>query len=444
MRTFLWPHLKQIFWRRSVISVFLLVVVWNVFIVFIDSEIAEKFAQGPGFWRETFSDLRELNTHLQLRFYQILSSLRPIPFEPKSVSMVLIDDTTHWHTLYGDEPTDRAFLAKLVRNASEATTKAKVIGLDIGLYAPRGYPAGSDKPERAKGNYDLLDAIKSATQHGVAIVIATTFDDRQRRRRLPNIYKDSELPLKGADGTCQFSACATLGYINAPADRRHIPLTEQLFNWDNSGPQRFESFAFALVNAYEEPYKTTRQNPVIAQAIRRQIPVLGSFVKESAFKDKEFFISAQKLAEGDREAKQRCSGRIVLIGGFWHSNQGYGRLVDGHLSPVGEIAGITFHGNYIESLLSRTFATEFPTWLGILLDLIIGLLIYVAFALSTHRLKLIVLLAAFFLTPVLAYLSLVTANLYLDFLLPTELYVLHILYEYVSEILYPETFINPL
>src|SRR5678815_2528577 len=101
MRVFSWSTLKRIFWRGSVISVFLIVSVWNVFIVFIDSEIAEKFAQGPGFWRETFSDLRELNTRLRLRFYQILSSVRPVPFEPKRVSMVLIDDTTHWHTLYG-------------------------------------------------------------------------------------------------------------------------------------------------------------------------------------------------------------------------------------------------------------------------------------------------------------------------------------------------------
>jgi hypothetical protein len=55
MRAFSWQILKGIFWHGSVISVFLIVGVWNVL---IGSEIVERFSQGPGFWRETLSDLR--------------------------------------------------------------------------------------------------------------------------------------------------------------------------------------------------------------------------------------------------------------------------------------------------------------------------------------------------------------------------------------------------
>jgi CHASE2 domain-containing sensor protein len=131
---------------------------------------------------------------------------------------------------------------------------------------------------------------------------------------------------------------------------------------------------------------------------------------------------------------QACAKRIVLIGGHWHERQGYLGWVDQHLSPAGYISGLALHANYIESLLQHKFTHELNIWINVLLDLILGLIIYLSFeSASTWWRTTAVLLAVFFVPPIAACLFLGLANIYLDFLLPIELYSLHLLYEVVEK-----------
>lgn len=446
VRKFTWANVKHVLWRKSVLSVIIIVALWNVF---VSSDIVAARLQGEGPWRETFREIRDLNVHLQLRFYQLLTSWKPVEFTPRNVSLVYIDDDTHWKLLYGDMPTSRGFLATLIKNASQPTIKAAAIALDVQLYAPDPDREGVDKEERERANQALLQAIRDAAGNGVPVILATGYYPEKDGRQvlIPGIFTNSQLPLKTADGRCSPGpACAALGYINPPDDRRRIPLVEQVYA-ENSGPIPVDSFALAVVRAMEGPEREITLNPVVGRAMKNddRHPIFGSFIRElpspeeaSKLGDEQrrkYFptISIMDLYYGDPHAEGLCKGRIVLIGGHWRDIQGHGQLVDSHMSPVGQISGLALHANYIESLLQHQFEPEVPVAVGVAIDVLTGLVVYVCFGLATGIQRFFVLLSAFLIPPLVAFTFLVTLNLYLDFLLPLELYFLHILYETAEE-----------
>ena len=161
-----------IFRKPSVISVFLLVALWNIS---VSSNLLTRALEGKGAVRETARAIRDINISLQLRFYQLLTRRRSISLQPYNVSLAIIDDDTHWTALFGDQPTSRAYLARLITNASQPTTKAAAIGLDIELLAPRGFPEGGDAQTRFKDNQALLDSVRSAICRGVPIILGGVY-----------------------------------------------------------------------------------------------------------------------------------------------------------------------------------------------------------------------------------------------------------------------------
>jgi hypothetical protein len=410
-----------------VLSVIVLVTLWNILL----SDYVAKKLEGKGAVRETLEEIRQVNVHLQLRFYQVLTSWRTTKLQATRISVAYIDNNTHWTTLYGDSPTSRSFLATLIHNATKTNTRAAAIALDVQLYAPLDFPAGSDKDERTKENLELRKAIDQATAAGVPVVLATGYyvDPHGVTVRIPSIYADSELPLSGPDDHCPRAACAAFGYINPPEDKREIPLQKQLFDSDLQQWKSFDSFAFAMVKAIEGPEGRVSKDRLILKALKKEdgSKLFGSFI------EKYPTISVDDLYNADPTAEQNCRGRVVLIGGYWRDVQGHGDLVDSHLSPLGFIPGIQFHANYIESLLQHQFEPEVPTALGVLIDVIVGLIIYMCFELAAGWQKLLVLVLAGAIPVFLAYVFLVNLNLYLDFLLPVELYFVHILYETVRD-----------
>lgn len=425
-------EIRRVLLRPSVLIVLLIVGVWN-FIT--SSEMVALAIEGPGLIRGILADVKDLNVRLQLKMYQLLFALLPHRASSANwVTLVFIDDEAHWVTLHGNTPTDRSYLAQLIRNASSIKGKAAAIGLDIELLSPIGI-AGVDDSARGGQNDDLLGAIKDAVKGGVPVVLASAYGTQIDRSkvRLAGIFEDTQLPLSGCDRKSGYSACAMIGYINAPEDRREIPLVENAFQTDHSSPLAFRSFALAVVDAHERGQATTRADPLVAKAINNHLPLLGTFIPEPEFQS---IINADDLYKGDEKAINYCSGKIVLIGGKWHElpglpGGGYGRVVDTHLSPVGVIPGLLFHANYVESLKSKSFRPMLPSSLGIIVDLIVGVGIYLGFELMKGWKKVVALFLAFLAVPFLAYAFFVNLNLYFDFLLPIELYFLHLGYEFV-------------
>ena len=422
-----WPHLKKTYFRKSVLSVFIMVGLWNAL---ISSDVAAKLSDGNGFLRETIYDLREVNARLQIRFYQILSSWRPVPFTPNRVTLVYIDDWAHWTKLWGAVPTPRDYLATLIKNASLPLTKANVIALDVELFTAGSNGAGEDDDSRKLQDDQLLKAIVQAANQNVHVVLPTSYYEADVGRvRIPNIFRDSDLPLRGPDGKCAAArACVSFGFVNAPPDRREIPLRESMLDWDKRKRVTFDSFAFATVNAAEEHHQT-KLTELVEDSLRTRELLLGSFVAEKNFD----YVLSEDLYVGNPSALQKCNSRIVMIGGRWHLDDGHSPYyADAHFSPAGEISGLAFHANYVESLLNpNALSQEVGLGFSIVMDLLIGMVIYAGVDSETKWLRLLMLIIAFAIAPVLAYLALISRNVYLDFLLPSELYFIHILYEYM-------------
>ena len=437
-------RIRKALCKPSVISVFVLVAAWNLS---VESKMLPQWLHKRGALSETLAEVRNVNLHIQLRFYQLLTSRRVINLQPGPIRFIYIDDDVHWMNLYGDMPTNRSFLAKLVRNASQPTTKAQAIGLDVELLAPRNFPPGSDAKERVNDNALLKDALRFASSNGVPVVLTTAYyvDEAKRNVRLANIFLDDDLPLQKEDGSCpealvaplagnthdhySYPRCVSLGYINAPDDKRQIALSEQLFDPTSGETKKYDSFALALAKAAEGWPPAINNYGPFKDAQNGNEAIFGSFIAENTFGD----VNTIALAEGNAVAQKACSGKILLIGGNWHSMQGYGQPVDAHLSPVGVISGVAFHANYVASLLQRQFAREVPACVGIVIDLLVGLVIYLAFEMSEGWKKVAGLCFVALIPPVTAYIFLMLANGYLDFLLPVELYLLHIGYETMQE-----------
>lgn len=357
----------------------------------------------------------------QYAFHRALAAVYPRELKAHIVKAVEID--TALHLQLGEPATNRKFIATLVENAAKG--RAAVVVLDFKLVVPEGNKEGEDADARKEENARLLQAIETATEAGTEVIVPCWLAPQGHHKfaRRPGIFSDSELPLADAkkesgaagkqEAICEKAACARLGNINLPLDKRQIPLVAEMPAEDPCA----DSLSLAAVDAYEERtgiFPRTRENRNIEEAIREQEFVFGSFLTEKRFPK----ISASALEAGEDEAERSCLGQILVIGGNWRADLGQGERVDAYETPAGTMAGMYLHANYIEALLDERYQKEVPLWLGLLLDLIVGAGLYVSFhRANTLKGKLRV-LGLFFVPLVASYIAVANAGFYLDFILP--------------------------
>ena len=364
---------------------------------------------------------------LQLKSHQLLFWMLPRPASPKWVRMVVIDDELHQQL---KEPTDRKYLATLVRNAAQGD--AAVIVLDVALTVPRGYQEGEDSPERKGMDEDLKNAIFDAAKLGVPVIVPCWINRSNGKETvIPSIYPDSALPLsieKDGMSECAYLACARRGNVNPADDERKIPLKTEL----GVSGQCEDSLALAADTAYEEATDRrprTREKKTIAEEIRHYEYVFGGFLQEDRFQT----IPIRELAAGSPEATRECRTRIVIIGGKWGEALGQGRGVDIHETSAGPMAGVYLHANYIEALLDDRYMKEIPPLPALLFDLGVGALLYWRYHKATTTRGRYIVLSVFLLPLMAAYIAFVTLGYYLDFVLPLVGCFLHLSYELVAD-----------
>jgi len=238
--------------------------------------------------------------------------------------------------------------------------------------------------------------------------------------REPNIFEAEDLPPG-----------VLVGHINLPKDHRQIPLRMTSWEWDHGSQKGFDSFAFQAASAFEEITAIepmTKDSPRVKTAIEEGRFLYGGFVSDVKFPK----ISAQDLLAGDAEAKRRCNGRIVVIGGTWHKSGGRGGPVEEFPSPNGAVPGLYLHANYIESLIDNRFGQGVPGWLAVIVDVVLGLLIYVGFFCTRARrlIRLLALLLMLMLLTFVPYLLAVSFGRYFGFTPALSLCILHLLLEH--------------
>jgi CHASE2 domain-containing sensor protein len=370
----------------------------------------------------------------QLAVHRLLCSLLPRDVAPKWVRAVEIDDQAHQRL---GEPTNRAYLASLVRNA--AAGDALAIVLDIKLLAPINKADGEDDPERAGDNAALAGAITDAAGAGVPVVVTSWLGFKDGRFFLkPNIFTNASLPFADETGGCRVApsnperraACPRIGNINLPVDMRQIPLVTRT---GEDGAASSESLALATVSAFEDATDRrprTRDRQQIADAITRGDFLFASFIPEKAFQT----IALKDLAAGTPAAKQLCRGRIIVVGGTWSADLGRGEEVDSYPTPVGKMRGMYLHANYIEALLDNRYSRGVPLWATLLIDFVAGAALYVLFHKSKdHRGSQLAVLIVLPMLAVASYIVFANLNMYLDFILPLGAYFVHLTVEYVRD-----------
>jgi CHASE2 domain-containing sensor protein len=355
-------------------------------------------------------------TSAQLQLDGALLRLNPRPAAVRYVAPVEIDDAARWNPpLSGREPTNRRYLADLVRKAAESG--AAVIGIDFRLTSPNADGRPGDDPAYAEEDEYLLETLNQVSAK--TPVVITTFlaavqarDGASRWRRLPNIYADESLPR------------VRVGHLNMPRDARQVPLDMPSFDIDRQIPGRVPSLAEQVVSAYEEVTNLQvriQNQPLIREGNESYEFVFGGFIPRAGFRGNT--ILSTSLLGNDPDAVRRCQHRIVLIGGTWHEfGSGAGPVVDTFPSPAGDLPGLYMHSNYIESLLDDRYHREVPLWVGLLFDIVLGVGIYFSYG-TNRRGWILVLFAA----PLLfGYVFLANFGWYFDAMLPLTLCFVHL------------------
>ncbi|HUO06305.1 MAG TPA: CHASE2 domain-containing protein [Candidatus Binataceae bacterium] len=381
---------------EGIAVILVLVAAWNIFF--------ER-------WKEYLPFLIDF----QLKSYQLMSHLSPRRPRVKWVALVEVDDETFWKPPFsGIQPTNRRALGDLVRKA--AAGGATVIALDFQLYSTSDKPG--DDPIRADDNQYLLESIRQAVNAGTRVVLTQGFIQTEdgRWKEEPGIFERGALP----EGV-------TFGYINLPTDKREIPLSKTIAPSGGGEPARADSFALQIVDQYEQSInmrEKTRSESRIAAAIRDETFVCGSFVVPGSF----VRISARDLLNVG-PAAELCNGRIVIVGGAWHVSGGRGPLIESFASPVGRIPGMQLHANYVEALLDDRFQPRMSMWTGVVIDLIVGFMIYFLYNHATSSEQNFVLAVPLAMI-LFAYVTSANLGLYLDFVPPMSLYFVHLAWEH--------------
>jgi CHASE2 domain-containing sensor protein len=124
--------------------------------------------------------------------------------------------------------------------------------------------------------------------------------------------------------------------------------------------------------------------------------------------------------------------KLVFVGAKWHANAyGTGPFVDVHNSPGGMEPGVMLHANYVEAMLDRTGTfTPVSDSTAELLEIGLALLLAMIGVLEIHTAwKWAAFVIGIVLSILFTYTLLQNLGLFLDFLIPMVMIIVHAIAE---------------
>ena len=334
---------------------------------------------------ETRLNLNDLRNWL----FQALTESPTNPSLPRFAKLILMDDRDYWQgPLAHRSPTNRRYLAKLIRAADAADASAIALDIDMRLADPKaaavlGHYSVIESEYRAETE-DLIRSIGDVSQRrplvlsrGLRGPIGGPFDLRADVFQVYGIC--STLRSDGHwenSGTAEFPLNAqsrqnlSCGYISLMPDKRQIPPPASIVGLSG----KLDAFPLALVRAHD------------SEALAR-LPsgkLYASYIPEAAARNPKFALSATSLLKNPAAAKSLLQGWPVIIGASWHAQTfGEGPLVDSHDTPIGTVSGVLIHENIAEAVDSKRVYRSLPAWGMTAIDFIVGLGCAAAFALTS-------------------------------------------------------------
>lgn len=353
-------------------------------------------------------DLKDLKNFLFLH----LSRSTTAPQAPRWAKLVLINDDVFWEgELDHRSPTNRKYLAKLIRALDQAD--AKVIALDFDLRLPnpdKGFQVGRYPEDVYKEETDdLIKTIGDVAQRR-RIVLAKNIEyaSTDKNDHAENIFThfkkligeehkpyalvgeiyqpygictpapahpDGRGPLLANPGTADYPLVdaapknISCGYIALMPDKRMVPPPAHIAG----ASARLDSFPTAIVRA------------ALGDAAVEfgEGDVYASYVARSTIENPTVSFSASELLRNPAALRGQLQGAPVIVGAHWHSRQfGKGLFVDNHDTPIGSVVGALIHENLTEAMLVKRTYPALPEPVQLLIEIAIGLAALWAFAWS--------------------------------------------------------------
>ncbi len=339
-------------------------------------------------WTSPFVDARLNLTRERNWLFEHLSQSVTNPAAPRNVKLVLIGDDEFWEgPLHHRVPTDRAYLARMIRALDAAD--ASVIALDFDVRLPRR--SASVRP----GDYAAVDAY--APYRAETDELVRAIDDVAQRRKIVlsktiagpidgpfTLVDDAYQPYGlciGLTGDGQWSNPGTsaflltpdaqrnisCGYIALMTDKRRVPPPASI----KGQKGQLDSFSLAIVRA---------RDPSAAPSFGAR-RFYASYIPRTLVKSPRTVVSAHDLLLDPEKAKPVLQGWPVIVGADWSQRaEGNGDKVDLHDTPIGKVNGALVHENLAEAVLSNRIFPAIDGKLLTAVDLLVAAAAAVWFA----------------------------------------------------------------
>jgi len=352
---------------------------------------------------------------------------------PRRTALVLLDDADYWSQSFAARtPLKRDELALLIDKLDAAGVNT--VALDVILSSPHPQDPGFEFKAYQAEDDKLYSAIEHVCAAGRHVVLAASVEfDQDGYEQIPSIYSG---PLKSymAPSKSQPTVppCVVPGYIQLPFDMRRMPGTLELAD---GGP--LDSMALA-VTGIADPTAHQDATKKSGEGFR-----FSEYLTPDDFKarnGRQFIFSGQQILTSSPAAlRGQLADKLVFVGAGWHANalgsipcvENPELCVDMHDSPGGMEPGVMLHANYVEAMLDRTGTfTPISSTTAELIEIALALALAMIGLLEIHTAwKWAALAIGIVFSILFTYTLLQDLGLFLDFLFPMLMIVVHAIAE---------------
>jgi CHASE2 domain-containing sensor protein len=334
---------------------------------------------------------------------------------PKRTALVLLNDDDYWGDSFQSRtPLKRGQLADLVDRLGEAGVST--VALDVDLRSPLPEKPGFEFPDYKAEDAQLISAIRRMCAGGRHVVLASSvsFGD-DGYEEIPSIYTDSLKDLP----------CVKTGHIQLPFDMRRMAGRVELANGGHLDSMSLAVTGIADPTAHDQAAANT------GHGFR-----FSEYLTEANFSPpggRQFIFNGQQIKTMDiAKLRDLLADKLVFVGAKWHANAyGAGPFVDVHNSPGGLEPGVMLHANYVEAMLDRTGTfTPISDSTAELLEIGLALVLAMIGVLEIHTAwKWAAFAIGIVLSILFTYTLLQNLGLFLDFLIPMLMIIVHAIAE---------------
>lgn len=339
---------------------------------------------------------------------------------PTRTALVLLNDDDYWgDTFQARTPLKRGALAELVDKLEDAGVNT--VTLDIDLRSPRPQEPGFEFEDYKAEDAQLIAAISRMCKADRHVVLASSvkFGD-DGYEEMPSIYANDLKQLP----------CVKKGYIQLPFDMRRMPGSQELADGTH-----LDSLSLA-VTGIADPTAHDKASENTGEGFR-----FSEYLTEADFAAKngrQFTFNGQQIKTMATAAlRDQLADKLVFVGAKWHSNAyGNGPLVDVHDSPGGMEPGVMLHANFVEAMLDRTGTfTPVSDSTAEMLEIALAFVLAMIGVLEIHTAwKWAAFGIGILLSILFTYTLLQNLGLFLDFLIPMLMIIVHTIVEEAMKI----------